>query len=155
MNISRQQFNSVYSQYATMLFQIAYSYLKDTSLSEDVMQNSFLKLLLNKKDIPDDKLKFWLVRVVINECKTILRKNKKLAEVDVELLPDKSKDNDILELVYSLDEKYRQVIVLHYYQGFKTDEIAKTLNVSQSAVLKRLERARQMLKKIIGGSYDD
>ena len=66
--------------------------------------------------------------------------------------PDKKNNNlldEIANAVGVLPEKYKTVIVLHYYNLMKVKDIAMTLKVSETAVKKRLERARKLLKDII------
>lgn len=57
------------------------------------------------------------------------------------------RDTGILESLFALPPKYRTVLYLHYIEGYKTDEMADILNASVSAVKKRLQYARERLKK--------
>ena len=93
--------------------------------------------------------------MTINESKDFLRKKKKTTIVDTEILDTIQKDSknnngkiQLLKMLISeLPEKYKSVIILHYYDLLPIKEISIVLNISENAVKKRLERARKMLKE--------
>lgn len=94
------------------------------------------------------KERAWLLTVTANECKNRLKFWKRHAN---EELPDNipvkdTQSLDILETVMSLSVKERTVIYLYYYEGYTTEEIARILKITASAVRSRMERARKHLK---------
>jgi RNA polymerase sigma-70 factor (ECF subfamily) len=63
--------------------------------------------------------------------------------------------NDTLEAVLALPERYKDCIYLHYYEGYKTDEIARMLETPSSTIRNRLSEARALLKTQLGGDTHD
>ena len=71
-------------------------------------------------------------------------------------IPETKKDElpyDISEIVNTLPQKYKTILVLYYYDGMKIKDISKVLKMKESAVKKRLERARNLVKEIIERNY--
>lgn len=141
-----------------------------TELMQSQMQNMYKTaraILMNDEDAADaiqetilacfEKLgtlrenryfKTWMTRILINKCYDLIRHNQGL--VFTEELPEQTRENDICNLelkeaLNALDEKYRLVMVLHYSEGFRTDEIAQMLNIPGSTVRTRLSRARAQM----------
>ena len=156
MKLSIERFEEIYKLYSQELLNISYGYTKNKDDSFDIIQNVFYKLLKSEKDFKEkNNEKYWLIRVTINESKDFLRKKKKIAIVDsttIDLLETETKENNekielLLTAIKKLPDKYKSVIILHYYDLLPIKEISIVLKVSESAVKKRLERARNMLKE--------
>lgn len=101
-----------------------------------------------------------MIRVTINESINFVKsysKKKVLCNNDIIMnIPETKKDElpyDISEIVNTLPEKYKTIIVLYYYDGMKIKDISKVLKMKESAVKKRLERARNLVKEIIERNY--
>lgn len=151
-NISNDEFNEKYYLYKETIYGIAYTYVKNVNDSDDIVQDVFMKYLnSNEKFKTLDNEKFWLIRVTINTCKSYLKKSWKqrveLDESKIDIVSKKEENSYLFDIVYSLPHKYKEIIVLKYYEDFSINEIAKILNISISAVKKRLERARNMIKE--------
>ena len=67
---------------------------------------------------------------------------------------EKKEDTEIIEQLLQLPRKYREVLMLHYVEGYQGREIAAMLKITESAVRKRLERGRRQLQERIGGGED-
>lgn len=146
-------FEEKYSLYSNLIFKLSMTYLANKSDAEDVTQEVFIKLFTNKT--PFDTLeheKYWIIRVTINACKNHLRtfwnKNTTYLEDNLEEVEKNTEDDYsyIQELLFSLNEKYRVVLYLYYYEGYSIEEIAKILKITQSGVKMRLKRGREKLK---------
>lgn len=161
MKISEKQFDYAYKEYAKELLYIAYGYTKNKEDSIDIMQNAYVALLeSNKKFESNDHIKYFLIRVTINESinfvqsyfhKKVINNNDyviNIPEIKKEELP-----YDLSEIVSTLPEKYKTIIILHYYDDMKIKDISNVLNISEPAVKKRLERARNLIKEIIERNY--
>jgi RNA polymerase sigma-70 factor (ECF subfamily) len=129
--------------------------LKNYPDAEDCFQNVFFKLFSNSPDFSDEKhLKAWLIRVAINECNNLLRKNKRLITLDearkvsVNFEEDR---HDISWALMKLPQKYSDVLYLYYSEQYKINEIAEILEIGESAVKARLKRGREKLKALYGG----
>lgn len=161
MKISQEQFDFVYKEYAKELLQIAYGYTKNKEDSIDIMQNAYIAVLeSNKRFESNEHIKYFLIRVTINESINFVKsysKKKVLCNNDIIMnIPETKKDElpyDISEIVNTLPEKYKTIIVLYYYDGVKIKDISKVLKMKESAVKKRLERARNLVKEIIERNY--
>lgn len=150
------------NQYGNDVLRMSYIYLKDQQLAEDAFQEVFMKVF-NKFDSFrfESSEKTWVIKITINVCKDMLKNNwlKKVNLYDTdEIFNDDESYNvveheiDKLELfhqVMTLPEKYQEVIVLYYYQGFNVNEIASILNTTVGNVGSLLSRARAHLKNIL------
>ena len=161
MKISEKQFDYVYNEYAKELYNIAYGYTRNRDDSIDIMQNAYVVLLeSNKKFESNEHIKYFLIRVTINESLDLLKsasKKRVIKNNDVVVnFPETKKEElpyDLSEIVNTLPEKYKTIIILHYYDDRKIKDISYVLKISDSAVKKRLERARNLIKEIIERNY--
>lgn len=161
MKISQEQFDFVYKEYAKELLQIAYGYTKNKEDSIDITQNAYIAVLeSNKRFESNEHIKYFLIRVTINESINFVKsysKKKVLCNNDIIMnIPETKKDElpyDISEIVNTLPQKYKTILVLYYYDGMKIKDISKVLKMKESAVKKRLERARNLVKEIIERNY--
>ena len=155
--MTKEEFEIIYNEYYHLLFKVAYSYTLNRCDAEDIVQESFIKFFnVNKKIDDNDKLKSYLVRIVVNKSIDFIRHNKNKVSYDSEyvesLSDDKEKESDdsnILKFVLLLKDSYKTVILLHYYDNYSIKEIANILKISESNVKTRLSRAREKLKEMI------
>ncbi|MBQ3001118.1 MAG: RNA polymerase sigma factor [Bacilli bacterium] len=151
--ISNEAFNELYYQYKPMIYNIAYTYVHNVHDADDIVQEVFLKYLKSTEEFAGkNNEKYWLIRVTINTAKSFVTSSwRKKVILDEETI-DKQKNNDsdsnddLFEIIYSLPRKYKEVIVLYYYEDLMIAEIASILSISQSACKKRLERARNLIR---------
>lgn len=72
--MTKEAFACLAEKYIDTVFRVAFNYLRSKADAEDVAQNVFLKLLREKKDFDnEDHVKRWLIRVTVNECKSMTR----------------------------------------------------------------------------------
>lgn len=138
---------AIFRVYRDDVYRLAICYTKSREDAEDVCQTVFLKLM-EQKSFQPGKEKQWLLRVTANECKNLLRSHwwKTTVPMDESISVEPPEVNETLQAVLSLEPKYRVVIYLHYYEMLSTEEIAKLLHITRSAVTTRLSRARALLK---------
>lgn len=139
----------------TTLYRLAFSYLRSAADAEDVCQDSFIRLMKYQGEFPtDEDCKRWLIRVVINLSKNLLKYRKTHAE-PMELpsyiadCTDTPPENELIPLIKKLPAEYAAAIHLFYYEGYTSKEIAQILNISVTAVTSRLSRGRRRLKKLL------
>ena len=97
--------------------------------------------------------KTWMIRILINKCKDILRSGRRM--ICVEELPEQAAKDTVeaeanlewKEALWGLDEKYRLIVVLFYAEGLRTAEIGKLLQLPDSTVRTRLARGREQLAR--------
>lgn len=146
------------------LIRLAYTYVKDWGKAEDIVQDVFITCFTKLETYRGDaSLQTWLYRITVNRCKDYLKswtfKNIKFSDVVLSFTKSRSelpelrlvtKDDhqELSEKVLSLSLKYREVIILHYYEELSIKEISSLLNVKISTVKVRLSRARSLLKNM-------
>ena len=149
--MEEQAFRQAVEDHRDVVFRIALTYLRDRADADDVAQDVFLKLLKSDAQFESwEHLRRWLIRVTINECKSLFRKPWRRVE-DIENLAEslstaQDETKAVLSDVMRLPERFRIPIVLYYYLGFSTSEIAELLHVPAATVRTRLARGRSKLK---------
>ena len=151
-------FEEFYERNYKMVYRICFTYMKNRSEAEDCTEDVFVKVLTGNFSFNDETHeKKWLTVTAINLCKDKLKHwfrrmvspIEDVEEPEGEQIPE---PDETLELVMKLPAKYKDVIYLHYYMDFKTDEIAVMLHKPPSTVRNHLSEARAILKKQIGGT---
>ncbi len=149
------EYNRTVHQYSDRLYRYALKLTRDAESSKDLVQESFLKLWMNKDKVKGDHIKPFLFRVLYNKMIDDKRKMGRIQHVDV--IPEKSgtknvfgEDRDIIDKAFAqLEDKQRAIIMLRDWDGYSYDEIAKILNISLSNVKVNLFRARKKMKSVI------
>lgn len=154
---ANEQLEYLVNTYADTVLRLSYSYLKSVQDAQDVSQTVFIKLFKAKKTFKDkDHEKAFILRVTANVCKDVLKSSWRNRICDIEhcgeiVVTNEETDDSILWAVNQLEDKYRTVIHLHYYEGYKANEIGKIVGVPTPTVHTRLVRGREKLKKILKG----
>lgn len=153
-NISKtEKAEQVVRLYADMIYRIALHNLKNEADAQDIFQEVCLTLLTKEAPLFDDvHLKHWLIRVTINKCKNFKKSLwQQRTESLVDYLPDGEIDveSQVFELIYSLPQKYRNVVYLYYCEEYTVPEIAEILRENKNTVNSKLQRARKRLRKIL------
>ena len=157
--LSTASFEELYAQYANDVLRVCYFYLGDRQRAEDVCQDVFVKLITGRPQLHAGREKAWLLKVALNRCRDLWRggwvKRVILGHPAFELIPGPNEIGDaeekqaMMEAVNRLSSDFKEVVLLHYYQGFGIAEIAQMLGVAEGTVSSRLSRARSKLQKII------
>lgn len=147
------EYSRIVNLYYDEVKRFTYTVCKNLQDAEDITQNVFVKLLKAAGDFDGDHhIKRWLFKVAVNECR-VLWKTPWKSKVDY-FVPERSvvrvdrdeEQDRVLEAILSLKQKYRKTVFLFYYEGYTVKEIAQITDVNESAVLKRLQRAREKIK---------
>lgn len=133
------------------VYRLCYSYLGSTPDAEDATQATFMKLIDKPRTFEDSEHeRAWLLTCAANVCKDELKsaRRKRASDMpaDVEDSSAPSAPSDVLEAVLALPEQYKDCVYLHYYEGYKTDEIAFMTSTPPSTIRNRLSEARKMLR---------
>ena len=150
--MTKWDINVIVEEYADTITRICYSYGKNYDDTQDIMQNVFLKLMrANPEFDSKEHEKAWIIRVTINSCKDLLRSffRKKTIPLDDLLEKPQFLSNDhreVIEAVLSLSQKYRDVIYLHYYEGYTASEISQILGKNVNTIYTLLTRSKKMLR---------
>ena len=147
-------YEKIVEENINFVYRAAVCYCKSTRDAEDIVQNTFLKLLQSGQEFQDkEHTRKWLVRVAVNECKNMWKSYWNRNVIPLETLEYEKEavhteeQRELLQAVMGLAPKYRIVIHLYYYEGYHVKEIADMLHLSESNVQIRLMRARKKLKE--------
>lgn len=151
-------------QYGASLNKVAFTYLKDWSKAEDVVQEVFISCYKNFDNFREEAAyKTWLYRITINKCIDQTRKKRLFDYFSVNELRDlfmktnQSAESEVLlhtdnqelaDAVMNLPIKYREVIVLYYYECLSIKEVAHIIDLNVQTVKTRLKRAKEQLRRI-------
>lgn len=137
--------------YGRMLFSICLVILCNEKDAEDAVQDTFITYLTKSPNFNDpEHEKAWFITVATNRCKNMRRYNFLRKHIDineVQLSSENDQHRELLDQLMRLPTKPKVVLLLHYVEGYKTDEIAGILSISASAVKKRLQRGRNLLRE--------
>ena len=151
-------------EYGDSVMRVCYLFLKDRQLAQDAAQDTFVKVWKAIDSLrTGDSEKAWIMRIAVNTCKDVLRsryfrmvdRSISTDELPEAVSQDKVSDDTVLREVLALPDKYREPVVLHYYQELSTDETAAALRLPSATVRTRLRRARDLLKTRLKEWYFD
>ena len=135
----------------TMLYHISKSILKNDADCGDAVQETLLKVYEKLPMLKEEKFfRTWITRILINECKGILRKQKKVVPyedyMDNERLSEENRYHHLYMAIMELPEDLRILVTLYYIEGFSQKEISEILEIPEGTIKSRLSRARDFLK---------
>lgn len=152
--MNKEQLGTLILNSERQLYATAKTILSKDQDCADAIQETIAKAFLKIRTLKQDQYaKTWLIRILINECYTLLRKSSKLVSLDgmgegTELESEPPRDySDLYRAVNGLKKELRLPIVLYYMEDFSVKEIAQILEITEGAVQKRLARARRQLKR--------
>lgn len=157
---NEQEVSRAIDRYADTVRRLCMIHLKNHADTEDIFQTVFLKYALRTAAFESEEHeKAWFIRVTINACRDLLRSFFRSRTVPLDTLleqpsalPDEHRE--VLEAVLALPARYRDVIYLHYYEGYTAPEIGRILGRNVNTVYMLLTRARQLLRDRLGGEDD-
>ena len=134
------------------LYRVAKTLLRSDADCADAIQEAIVKAFSSLHTLRKDSYaKTWLVRIVINECYAIMRKEKRVVSIEdytPEEMAESAEDySDLYEAVSRLPKEQRLSVALYYMEGYSVKEIAELMETSESAVKSRVARARARLKQ--------
>ncbi|WP_433945580.1 sigma-70 family RNA polymerase sigma factor [Paenibacillus sp. SN-8-1] len=141
------------------LYNVARSILKQDENCADAIQETILKAYRSIHTLKEPAFfKTWMFRILINECNTILRREKKVIVSDKLLIDSSSMDRygniDLQKAIEQLEETLRLVVTLHYYEDISLKGISEILGTPEGTVKSRLHRARQILAEFLEGTKE-
>ena len=151
MRLTDTEFETAVGRYGDTVFRLAYNYLKNRADAEDVMQETLLKLYLERRPFQSpEHQRHWVVRVAVNECRKLRRapgrrRTGPLEEADAPVF-DTPEQSEVFRQVMGLPPKYRAAVYLYYYEDCSVQEIAAAMGANPSTVQTWLMRARGKLR---------
>ncbi len=153
---NRHAQHQIYSKFAPKMLGVCRQYVKDVHQAEDVMITAFMKVFTNLKHF-EQKGSFegWIRRIMVNECISFLRVQKKVRFMDDEDYFEETHNSiesqltldEIQFLIDQLPEGYKMVFNLYCIEGYKHQEIAELLHISEGTSKSQLSHARKMLQQ--------
>jgi len=152
---NRQAQQQIYSRFSPKMLSVCRQYIKDIQLAEDVMITAFMKVFTNlNKFEHKGSFEGWIRRIIVNECISYLRVQKKVKFVEDEIYVEESFNatdsqfsiDQIQFLIDALPDGYKMVFNLYAIEGYKHNEIAKMLGINEGTSKSQLSHARKMLQ---------
>jgi len=155
---NRHAQQKIYSKYAPKMLSVCRQYIKDIHHAEDLMITAFMKVFTNLKNF-ENKGSFegWIRRIMVNECISYIRAQKKVSFLDDEFYKEDVFNNiesglnveDIQSLIDSLPDGYKMIFNLYAVEGYKHKEIAEMLKINEGTSKSQLSHARRILQEQI------
>lgn len=151
LELQGDNIEKVVLKYSNMIFKICLVALCNEHDAKDAVQETFYKYI--KKTIEfenEEHEKAWFIRVATNVCKNMLRFKFMHPQVDIDSIYDyyeSEEEGKVLEDLMVIPYRFKIVMILHYVEGYKVDEIAKIIGRTPSAVKMRLLKGRKLLKQ--------
>lgn len=150
----------IYMRQVKTVYRVCFAYMKNAFDTEDAVQDTFCKMIKSGVTFMNEgHEKAWLIRTATNVCKNNLRhwfKNRlDLTDFENILGVTGIEIDNTFEAVMNLPDKYKAVIYLYYYEGYKTPAIANILRKPQSTIRNHLSEARSVLKVMLGGDFNE
>lgn len=150
-------------RYGDDVLRLCTAYLGQRQLAEDAFQETFVKAWRNLPSFRGEcQVKTWLSRIAVNTCRDMLRTgwlrmwrvSRPVEELENLAAPEMASPSPVRDAVLALPGKYREAVVLYYYQNMNIREIAQLLRLSPNSVSTRLRRARAQLQKQLKGEIE-
>ena len=141
------------------LYRIAQAILWREADSMDAVQEAVFRWWMKKDGLKEpERLETWLVRILINQCRDMLRKRRREPlplDADVRREDRLCEDLQLRLALKRLPEKYRLPLLLHHLEGWPVKEVAHMLNLPQTMVTSRLHQARKALRALLDGGDEE
>jgi len=142
----------IYSKHVNTVYRVALTLLRNVPDAEDAAQTAFVKLMASEQAFESDEhLKAWLIVTTRNACRDALRSWWRTKRVGMETIVERESlpealEGEVWSAISALGEKYRLLVYLHYYEGYKTEELAGMLGINHATIRTRLRRAKAKLR---------
>ena len=157
--VQEQQLASWLTQYGDAVLHMCFIYLADRELAQDALQDTFIKVWRHIDSFQGrngSSVKTWIMRIAINTCKDYKRSSwfrhtdmsKAIEDLPLTIQDVTSESRAIFLDVMALPTKYKQVILLYYFQGMTMAEVGDVLHLSRSTIQNRLKKAYALLRHL-------
>lgn len=159
---NEEAFEELLGRHKEQLYRTAYLYMGNREDALDVVQETSYKAYIGLGKLKTvDYFSTWLIRILIFTAYEHLRKRKKAFFFEKEVIPslNEAEENlaefELLQVVGKLRKKYRDVILLHYFQDLSVKEISVVLEIPEGTVKTYLYRGRNQIKEKLKGVDED
>ena len=148
--MNEMQFSERAMACADRLWRISYLILRNPADCDDAVQEALVRAWTRLKTLRSEEyFETWLVRILVNVSKDLLRRRRPSAELDENLAAPEPPDTALRDAICTLEIKYRLPIVLHHLEGYPLEDCARMLRLPVSTVKGRLFTARKLLRGIL------
>lgn len=153
--MEKEQFINLMSQVEADMFHLAFSVLHSEQECADAVQEAVVKAYAGRNTLKKQEyFKTWIMRILLNECYALLRRQKRLIPMEEQVLDAqvdfgnyvKEEYLDLYKAIDALKEKDRICVLLYYIEGYSVRQIAQIMQMPDGTVKSRLRRARIQLK---------
>ena len=153
--MDRQQLGELILASSETMYRVAKSLLRRDAECEDAISEAIVKAFEKIDTLRFDRYgKTWLIRILMNECYKIMRREQKTVSLEEYPLEGKTEEgedySELYQAISKLPSDMRLCITLYYVEGYSVKEIGEILKVTESTVKNRLSRARKRLKNELG-----
>ena len=152
--ITQEELSALIMDNKDGMYRLAFSILRNDADAQDAVSEAIVLAFEKCHQLrKTSSAKSWLMQILVNSSKKIALQSNKYVLLENEIQYEQAeefKDDNMWETVMELDEEFREVVVLYYYEQFSVREIGKMLRVPEGTVKSRLARAREKLLRIIG-----
>ena len=146
------------------LYKMAYVYMQNEDDALEVFQETIYKAFASLSKLKNDEyFSTWMTRILINSAIDLLRKKKRVVPINQEILENSSDSSsfdsdvqiDLLKAMEEIEEKYKTVLLLRFYQDYTVKQIASMLKCPEGTVKTNIRRGLDKLKEKMKGVYSD
>ena len=155
--MDNKRFEELVAGCTDTLYRVSMSMLRNEQDAQDAVHDAILSAYVNRNRLRHEEyFATWLTRILINECKKLLRQRKRYADVGDEFPGAAARDDPYLSVeigdaIDRLPEKIRLTVVLFYVEDYSIKEIKEILHIPEGTVKSRLNTGRRMLRERLGG----
>jgi len=138
------------------MYRVGFGILRNEDEIQEAISNTIVIVFEKIKTLKHEEFfKTWLIRILINECYKLYNHNKKIVNIEDYSnqrnlsYNDEYVDIEIRNLIKSLDEDLKEIVILYYLEDFSVKEISKIIKIPEGTVKSRLSRAREKLKGVL------
>ena len=150
-----------YLRHFKAIYRVCYAFMKNAQDAEDCTEDAFVKAMTSDVTFENERHeRSWLTTTAMNLCKDRLKHwwRQKVTDLDEETeqtAAEPDEKREVVDAVMALPVKYKEVVWLHYYEGYTAREIADMTGGTEDAVAARLSRGRKKLRALLEGADDD
>ncbi len=155
--------NDIYKKYAKKMYFLAYKYLQDENLAEDIVHDAIIKIrekIYHQQIVSSEKLGNLVGLIIKGLCVDLIRRNQKFVYreiIEEEMINDDTMISRLIfnDAVTKLPEAYKEVFVMKILEDMSHKEIADRIGISEESSRKRFQRAKQILKSVwVGDEHE-
>ena len=156
-NGDSQAFARLIEQVKVKIYKTGMAILKNDDDTCDAIQETLESAYKNLNSLNEEKFfSTWIIRIMINKCYDIIRKNKKISYINEKMqINDNgyydvySKESDLENVLNQIDSDLRTTVVLYYFDDMSVSQVSEVLNIPEGTVKSRLSRAREKIYEIL------